>query len=440
VAYLKWLPRYVDWMDAHLDLMKQGIKEGIVAPRTVIENNRVLLQPWLTEDLEKSFFYAPFLKMPADIDSVKAEVLREKAQRIIRKKVHPAYLKLDVFLEKQYLKASPELPGISAVPGGKAYYENRVAHYTTLDISPDSVYETGLQEVARIKALMEAIVKELEFEGSFEEFYTFLRTDPQFYPQSPQELLNRAAWLSKKAEAELPRLFKKLYSLPFTVKPVPEAIAPTYTTGRYSGGSLKDGRAGEYWVNTYKLESRTLYTLPALTLHEAVPGHHLQNALAQEITGIPKFRNHFYNSAFGEGWGLYSEYLGEEMGMYETPYEQFGRYTYEMWRACRLVVDVGIHYKGWTREEALEYLQSNSALSIHEVTTEIDRYIGWPGQAVSYKIGELKIKALRQEAEERLGDQFDIREFHYHLLKNGAVTLPILEAEIETYIQDTLKK
>ena len=433
-AYLNWLPSYEDWMDDHLELMKEGVALGIVAPRTVIENNIELLEPWLPNTIEESIFYKPIQSMPSVLSEKEASDIRKHAKKIISKEITPAYEELDEFLKQDYLKSAPEKPGILFLPNGKSYYENRVSYYTTLDVSPDSVYVVGLEEVERIKVLMKQIIEELEFDGTFEEFYTFLRSDQQFYPKTPQELLNRAAWLSKKAEGQLPQLFSKLYSNPFTVTKVPAEIAPTYTAGRYSGGSLKDGRAGEYWVNTYKLESRTLYTLPALTLHEAVPGHHLQGALAQEIEGIPDFRKHFYTSAFGEGWGLYSEYLGEEMGMYTTPYEQFGRYTYEMWRACRLVVDVGIHYKGWTREEALEYLQSNTALSIHEVTTEIDRYIGWPGQAVSYKIGELKIKALRADAEKRLGEDFDIREFHYHLLKNGAVTLPILEQEIESYI------
>lgn len=432
--YLSWLPDYVGWIEKHIALMKDGIRVGIVAPKTVIQNNIALLKPWLSDSFNQSVFYKPIASMPEDIDPKEAENIRKKAKMIISDKIIPAYKNLDAFLQTTYLEASPEMPGVMYLPGGKAYYENRVKFYTTLDITPDSVHEVGLQEVARIKVLMVDIIKELDYEGSFAEFYEFLRTDEQFYAKSPQELLNRAAWLSKKAEAQLPVLFRKQYTLPFTVSPVPEAIAPTYTAGRYSGGSWSELRAGAYWVNTYKLESRTLYTLPALTLHEAVPGHHLQISLAQEITGIPSFRNNFYTSAFGEGWGLYSEYLGEEMGMYETPYERFGRYTYEMWRACRLVVDTGIHFKGWTRDQALEYMKTNTALSIHEVTTEIDRYIGWPGQAVSYKIGELKIKELRNYAEEQLGKKFDIREFHYHLLKNGAVTLPILQQEIENYI------
>jgi uncharacterized protein (DUF885 family) len=438
-AYLAWLPSYVDWLEDHITLMQQGISTGIVAPKVVIQNNLELLEPWLTDDMETNPFYQPLLQIPGDWDNRVSEDLWQKAADIIGKQVLPAYKKIDTFLRTTYMNASPEKPGVMYLTNGKAYYEDRIRHYTTLEMTPDSVHLLGLQEVARIKKSMLAIIEETGFEGSFEDFLVFLRTDEQFYAKTPQELLNFAAWLSKKAEGELPKLFKKLYSLPFTVSPVPADIAPTYTGGRYAGGSWKQQRAGAYWVNTYKLDSRTLYTLPSLTLHEAVPGHHLQISLAQELSDIPAFRNNYYISAFGEGWGLYSEFLGEEMGMYTTPYERFGRYTYEMWRACRLVVDTGIHYKGWTREKAFNYMKSNTALSLHEVTTEIDRYIGWPGQAVSYKIGELKIKSLRKRAEKQLGEKFDIREFHFHILKNGSVPLPILEEEINVYIKDVLE-
>ena len=283
---------------------------------------------------------------------------------------------------------------------------------------------------------MDSIIGHLQFEGSFNEFLNFLRTDPQFYARSPEDLLNRAAWLSKKAEGQLPKLFSELYSLPFTVEPVPIEIAPNYTAGRFVNGSRKNNRPGIYWVNTYDIKSRTLYTLPALTLHEAVPGHHLQHAIAEEIEGIPAFRNTYYISAFGEGWGLYSEYLGEEMGMYTTPYEWFGRYTYEMWRACRLVVDVGMHYKGWSRKKAEKYMTEHTALSLREVNSEIDRYIGWPGQALSYKMGELTIISLRKKAHTELRSKFDIQDFHKIILQNGSVPLPILAEVIEDYIKE----
>jgi uncharacterized protein (DUF885 family) len=344
------------------------------------------------------------------------------------------------FTSNTYLPATYDQPGISQIPNGKEYYEERVSHFTTLNISPDSVYQLGYKEVERIRAQMDAIIEEVKFEGDFIEFLNFLRTDPQFYPSSAESLLHYASWLSKKAEGQLPKYFSNLYTQPFTVEPVPADIAPTYTAGRYVSGNIEKQKPGIYWVNTFKLSSRPLYNLPALTLHEAVPGHHLQIMKTAELEGFPDFRKSYYISAFGEGWGLYSEYLGEEMGMYPTPYERFGRYTYEMWRACRLVVDVGIHYKNWSREKAIEFLGSNTALSIHEVNTEIDRYIGWPGQALSYKIGEIVIKKLRAKAEREMGDDFDIRQFHEVVLKNGSVPLNVLKAEVADYINSTASK
>lgn len=439
-AYLAWLPNYVVRLEQNLSLMKRGLEKGIIAPKVIVENTLELLKPWLVKKTENSPFYRPFLQFPEGISSEDQAALSKQASELLENSILPFYQKLEAFLRKEYLKKAPQKPGVSFLPKGKAYYENRVKYYTTLDISPDSVHQLGLQEVARIRKQMEEIISEVEFKGSFAEFLTFLRTDPQFYAKTPQELLNHAAWLSKKAEASLPKLFKKLYSLPFTVAPVPAEIAPNYTAGRFVPGSWEAQQPGTYWVNTYDLPSRPLYTLPALTLHEAVPGHHLQGSLAAEITGLPRFRTSYYISAFGEGWGLYSEFLGEEMGMYTTPYERFGRYTYEMWRACRLVVDTGIHYKGWSREEAVEYMQSNTALSIHEVNTEINRYIGWPGQAVSYKIGEIKIKALRQKAEKALAETFDVREFHYHILKNGSVPLSVLEEVIGGWVTESKGK
>ena len=432
--YLGWLPSFADYLNYFQEVLQQGIDEKIQAPKVITRNAIDLLNSWTNDDPRKHPFFTPFNNFQADISSQDRESLTKDAEKIISESILPAYQALKDFFENKYLPTAPEKVGISEISNGKAYYENRVRHFTTLDITPDSVYATGLSEVKRIRGLMDDIIKDVAFEGSFADFLQFLRTDPQFYPKTGQELLNRAAWLSKKAEGQLPRLFSKLYSLPFTVEPVPDAIAPKYTGGRYVGGSRSQNKPGIYWVNTYNLSSRTLYTLPALSLHEAVPGHHLQIAIASELENLPGFRSGYYISAFGEGWGLYSEYLGEEMGMYSTPYELFGRYTYEMWRACRLVVDVGLHYKGWTRQQAIDYMASNTALSLHEVNTEIDRYIGWPGQAVSYKMGELTILALRKRATKILGDDFDIQQFHEVILRNGAVPLPILEAEVEKYI------
>jgi uncharacterized protein (DUF885 family) len=439
-AYFNWLVTFPDFLEYNSSLMQLGIKEKIQAPKIIVQNVLDLLESWTQENVAQHPFYRPINNLPADLSPSDQEAIQTQAKKVISESILPAYKELHQFIQKEYLPKAPEKVGISEIKNGKAYYENRVKHFTTLDISPDSVYATGLSEVARIRKSMEQIIADVGFEGDFAAFLNFLRTDPQFYPKTGQELLNKAAWLSKKAEGQLPRLFSTFYELPFTVEPVPDAIAPKYTGGRYVGGNKEQGKAGIYWVNTYNLSSRTLYTLPALTLHEAVPGHHLQITLASELEDLPDYRKNYYISAFGEGWGLYSEFLGEEMGMYETPYDLFGRYTYEMWRACRLVVDVGLHYKGWTRQQAVDYMASNTALSMHEVNTEIDRYIGWPGQAVSYKMGELTIKKLRAKATKELGDQFDIQAFHNAILKNGSVPLTILEKEIDRYISEQMGK
>ena len=430
-AYFTWLVTFSDYLDYNQALMQQGIEEGIQSPNVIVENILDLLETWSGDDPTQHPFYAP---LSAEEAGVVDRELRQRGERLIAEEVIPAYQELTRFIREAYLPQAPEEVGVAAIQNGRAYYENRVRHFTTLELTPDSVFNVGQSEVARIRQSMDQIIEELDFEGDFAAFLDFLRTDPQFYAKTGQELLNRAAWLSKKAEGQLPRLFSTLYSLPFTVEPVPDDIAPKYTGGRYVGGNREQNTPGIYWVNTYNLKSRTLYTLPALSLHEAVPGHHLQITIASELEGLPDFRKNYYISAFGEGWGLYSEYLGEEMGMYQTPYDLFGRYTYEMWRACRLVVDVGLHYKGWTRQQAIDFMASNTALSLHEVTTEIDRYIGWPGQALSYKIGELTIKNLRTQATESLGSDFDIQQFHEIILKNGSVPLPILVDQVTNYI------
>lgn len=438
--YIAWLPEFDRTLKENIALMRKGIADSVVAPKVIVRNTLELLKPWTVDNYRESVFFGPFKHMPESIDEADRKSIEQESERVLTA-LMATYKELNAFFANEYMAAAKEKPGVSFVPGGKEYYENRVRHYTTLPLTPDSVHNLGLAEVARIRAGMDKIIADLKFKGSFADFLKFLRTDERFYAKTPQELLNYASWLSKKAEGQLPKFFNKLYTLPFTVEPVPAAIAPTYTSGRYVGGSWDSKRAGIYWVNTYDLKSRTLYTLPALTVHEAVPGHHLQGALAAEIKNdLPAFRNRYYISAFGEGWGLYSEYLGEEMGMYTTPYEMFGRYTYEMWRACRLVVDTGIHYKGWSREQALKFLAENTALSMHEVTTEIDRYIGWPGQALSYKIGEIKIKALRRSAEEALGKDFNIGEFHSAILLNGSVPLSVLERQVNSYIQSVLDK
>jgi uncharacterized protein (DUF885 family) len=423
LSLLKGLPEYLAGQKLK---MQNGLENNQFAPDLVINNSISILKNQLVLPEEECFLASP-------INGLSKEK-REQALHIIREKALPALREMNNFLEGEYASNLRKGPGIMYNPEGKKYYEARVKYFTTLDMSPEEVFKKGQAEVKRIRGEMLAIIEKVGFEGNYADFLAFLRTDPQFYSSTGEQLLKEAAWLSKKAEEILPRYFTKLPRLPFTVNPVPSAIAPNYTTGRYSGGSFDKQKPGEYWVNTYKLESRPLYVLPALTLHEAVPGHHLQISLAAELENLPDFRKNTYLSAFGEGWGLYSEYLGKEAGIYRTPYEDFGRLTYEMWRACRLVVDPGIHYFGWTREQAVQFMAENTALSLHEVNTEIDRYIGWPAQAVSYKIGELKIRELRKIAEEALGENFDIRTFHDEILKNGSIPLRSLERVIRDYI------
>ncbi len=438
--YYKRLRDFPGYFNQNIQLMRKGMEEGFVAPKVTAQNYSVLIQPFIEKEIEKNMFYKPFLERPNKIREEPFDKIRMKSEKIIRDTLVPLYEDFDRFMKEEYLPACNEKVGIAEVPGGRNLYEQRIKYFTSLEMSPDEVYNRGQSEVNRIRAEMEKIINEVGFDGSFSEFLHFLRTDSQFYCKTPKELLMHASYIAKKADGLLPKYFNNLPTLPYGVQPVPEAIASNYTGGRYSGGSWENHQAGNYWVNTYKLESRPLYVLPSLTLHEAVPGHHLQIALAQELKDLPKFRNNTYISAFGEGWALYTEWLGDEMGIYETPYEQFGRHTYEMWRACRLVVDVGMHYKGWTRTEAFDFLSGNTALSIHECNTEINRYIGWPGQAVSYKIGELTIKDLRQKCEATLGENFDIRKFHDKILENGSIPLFVLTDVIEQFIEDEKKE
>ena len=432
--YHKRLDAFYDYALQQIALMQRGLQKGQAAPQAILKGRENVVDRCLVTRPEESPFYKPFLDLPPSIPSEKQDSLRMAAKEVIATRVTPAYLAFAKFWKEQYIPGAAKSIAISDQPGGRKYYEQRIHYFTTLDMSPEQVYETGQKEVARIRKEMEAIIEEVGFEGSFREFLDFLRNDPQFYCTTPEQLLKEASFIAKKIDGKLPAYFGKLPRNSYGVSPVPELLAPTYTGGRYSPGSLANGRAGQYWVNTYNLPARPLYVLPSLTLHEAVPGHHLQISLAQEMEGVPQFRRRTYLSAFGEGWALYGEWLGEEMGIYTTPYERFGKLTYEMWRACRLVVDPGMHAMGWTRQQAIDFMANNTALSLHECTTEIDRYIGWPGQAVSYKIGELKIRELRQLAEKELGDLFDIRDFHDLVLENGSVPLSTLERVVKQWI------
>ena len=434
--YLDQLNAIPDRVNQFLPLLREGLEKGVSQPRVIFNGYESSYNDHIVSDFKESYFYTPFNDLPRALSLSQKDSILTAAEVAITKHVIPQFKLVKTFFEEEYYPKTRSAIGISETPNGKEYYQNRINYYTTsTQYSADAIHQIGLDEVARIKNEMEKIILELEFQGSFSEFLDFLRTDPQFYATSPEQLLMIARDMAKRADEQLPRFFKTLPRKPYGVAAVPAAIAPKYTTGRYVGTSKNSTDPGYYWVNTYDLPSRPLYVLPSLTVHEAVPGHHLQGSLNLELgDSIPQFRKNTYLSAYGEGWGLYCEFLAEEMGMYTTAYEQFGKLTYEMWRACRLVVDTGIHAKGWTRDQVIEYMSKNTALSIHEINTETDRYISWPGQALSYKIGELKIRELRTKAEKELGANFDIREFHEVVLEQGTVTLSILEKRINNYI------
>ena len=436
--YLTKLNAIPSRVSQFLPLLREGLEKGVSQPSVIFNGYESSYNDHIIENFEESYFYQPFNNLPKILTSTQKDSVLIAAKVAITTNVIPQFKLVKTFFEDEYFPKTRTSIGISETPNGNAYYQNRINYYTTsTQYSADDIHSIGLQEVARIKTEMEKIISELNFQGSFSEFLNFLRTDPQFYATSPKQLLMIARDMAKRADEQLPRFFKTHPRKPNGVAPVPDAIAPKYTTGRYVGTSKNSTDPGYYWVNTYDLSSRPLYVLPSLTVHEAVPGHHLQSSLNLELgDSIPQFRKDTYLSAYGEGWGLYCEFLAEEMGMYTTLYEQFGKLTYEMWRACRLVVDTGIHTKGWTREQVINYMAENTALSIHEINTETDRYISWPGQALSYKIGEIKIRELRKKAEIELGSSFDIREFHEVVLEQGTVTLSILENRVNNYIED----
>jgi uncharacterized protein (DUF885 family) len=439
VKYLDKLNDIPRALEEQLVNVRAGLSKGVSQPRVIFKGYESSYNDHIVSDYAESYFYSPFKNLPEVLTDIQRDSVLQAAKVAIETKVIPQFKIIKTFFEEEYLPNTRTTIGVSETPNGAAYYQNRINFYTTSDqYTADDIHQIGLDEVARIKAKMEAIISALNFKGSFADFLKFLRSDKQFYAETPEELLMIARDMSKRADAQLPRFFKTLPRKPYGVAPVPDAIAPKYTGGRYVGTDANSTDPGYYWVNTYDLPSRTLYTLPSLTVHEAVPGHHLQGALNLELgDSIPQFRKDLYLSAYGEGWGLYTEFLAEEMGMYTTPYERFGQLTYEMWRACRLVVDTGMHAKGWTREQVVDFMASNTALSLHEVNTETDRYISWPGQALSYKIGELKIREMRKKAEEALGSNFDIRQFHEVILEQGTVTLSILEDRINAYIKET---
>jgi len=437
-AYAARLSAIPQYFGQHKANMRRGIETGYTASVEILPGIIDTVKTLAEYTPQEHPYYAPFKSLPSGLDQDEQDRLTALGLAALNNAVLPAYQDLHTFLEDEYLPDARQQVGIGTTPEGRAYYASLVRFYTTLDLTPDEVHEIGQREVARIRSEMDAIINEVGFEGSFAEFLEFLRTDPQFYAQSEEELLKQAAWLAKQVDGKMPEFFGTLPRLSYGVIPVPEEIAPRYTTGRYWGGDMKKGKAGNYVVNTYDLTQRPLYNLPALTLHEGVPGHHHQISLGQELEGVPDFRKSLYPTAFGEGWGLYAEKLGLEMGLYKTPYEHFGRLSYEMWRACRLVVDTGMHWKGWTRDQAESCFLENSALAKHNITTEVERYISWPGQALAYKIGELKIIELRERAEATLGNRFSIREFHDAVLLEGGLPLSILETRIDSWISRQL--
>jgi uncharacterized protein (DUF885 family) len=433
IARLRAVP---DYFDQHMQLMTAGLKRGRTPPRVVLEGrDGPIVSVAALKDPEQSVYYEPLRRLPPSITPALRGELQRQARAAILEAVIPAHERLLRFMRQRYIPGARTHLAATRLPDGAAWYRRQIIDYVTEDLTPAQIHQAGLAEVARIRGEMLKIIDELEFDGDFAAFLAFLRSDPQFYARSADELLAQAAWVAKRADGALPRYFGKLPRLPYGVQAVPEAIAPHYTAGRYVPPSSTSSEPGWYWVNTHDLPSRPLYNLPALTLHEAVPGHHLQHALAIEQGGQPAFRRNSYISAYGEGWALYAEELGIEMGIYRTPYERFGQLTYAMWRACRLVVDTGIHAHDWTRQQAFDYMLAHTALSRHEIATEVDRYISWPGQALSYMIGKIRIVELRREAEAALGPDFDLRAFHDSVLELGSVPLPILAEHVRGWIE-----
>jgi uncharacterized protein (DUF885 family) len=431
LSRLKLMPGVFDQI---INLMKDGLAQKITPAKVTLAEVESQIKSQIVQNPEDSPFYKPFKKFPENIPTTEQERLRAEAKQAISNGIAPAYQKLLNFWTKEYYPATRESIALSELPNGKAWYAYMAKRMTTTDLTPEQIHEIGVKEVTRIRAEMDKVIKQTGFKGSFEEFIQFLRTDSQFYYTKPEDLLTAYRDICKRIDAQLPKLFGKLPRTPYGVKEVPEYSAPSSTTAYYEPGSMEAGRPGWYYANTYKLESRPKWEMEALSIHEAVPGHHLQISLAQEMENVPQFRKFGNYTAFIEGWGLYSESLGSEMGFYTDLYSKFGQLTYEMWRAIRLVVDTGMHVFGWDRQKAIDYFKANSSKPEHDIIVEIDRYINSPAQALAYKIGELKIKELRKYSNDQLGGRFDIREFHDHVLGSGAVPLSLLDAQIKEYV------
>lgn len=438
--WLARMSRVEEVIEQTMELQETGRELGYMPPRILMERVPAQIDTQLVENGEDSPFFKAFLNLPESIAADDQERLRERAKEIIEDSIVPAYRRFSRYFTETYIPASRDSIGASMLPDGEAFYEYRTRAFTTTSMTPDEIHRLGLDEVARIRGEMQLIIDELEFDGSFHDFLTDLRTNPKFYYQTADELFDAYLAISKRIDPELVRLFGKLPRMPYGLRPIPDNIAPDTTTAYYSPPAADGSRPGYYYVNLYRPEVRPKYEMEVLSVHEAVPGHHLQIALQMELPDMPEFRRYSGFTAFTEGWGLYSESLGYDLGLYEDPYSHFGALTYEMWRAVRLVVDTGMHYKGWTRQQAIDFFKDNAAKTELDIVNEIDRYISWPGQALAYKIGQLKILELREKAERTLGDRFDIRAFHDELLGGGALPLEVLETRMNRWLADTLRE
>ena len=437
-AYTSRIREFPRYFAENIDNMREGMRSGFVLPKVIIDGVLPTVRAQVYDNPDNSSLFEPIAEVSDRLSAAVQEQIRLEAREAIRLYAIPAFRELAEFLQNEYYPMATEGIAAQDLSNGDAFYTHQIKVYTTrTDLSAEQIHNIGVSEVARIRREMEEVIAASGFNGSFEEFTEFLRAEPRFYANDETALLKEASFIAKKIDYLLPEFFGRLPRVPYGVVPVPVEIAPNYTAASYNSSPVGGIRGGAFWVNTFALDQRPLYELPALTLHEAVPGHHLQTSIARELENLPEFRKELYFSAFGEGWGLYSEKLGIEMGIYGNSYEHFGRLSYEMWRACRLVIDTGIHSQGWTRQEAMNYLTDNTSLSAVNVRAEVDRYISWPGQALAYKLGEMKILELRQRTEAALGDAFDLRSFHDALLGQGALPLDILDTVIENYIAGT---
>ena len=438
--YYDWYSRLKQFSSniySSLEINKAGLEKNITQPKLVTKAVILQINSILNSNIEEN----PYLKVFKNADESfflpnEKKLLIENVKSLIENEINPAYRKLNEFLQNEYLPKSRQTVGLDGVPGGKEYYEYLARHFTTTDLTPNEIHEIGISEIKRIRSEMESIIDQVKWDGDFSSFLNYLRTSPRFYYDNSEDLFNAYLIMSKTIDPLLPILFKEFPRAPYGVKPIPDESAPYTTTAYYNSPS--PGRPGYFYANLYKPESRPKYEIAVLTVHEAVPGHHFQISIAQELENVPKFRKYQGITAFVEGWGLYSEELGQYMGLYDDPYDKFGQLTYDMWRAIRLVVDTGIHYKNWSREDAINLFIENSAKSLLDIENEVDRYIAWPGQALAYKIGQLKILELRNKAEDLLGDKYDIKDFHYEVLKRGSLPLDLLEFYIDEWIEQTM--